>query len=168
MRAIAPKSAPISDVVRWISIAKSSELVRAVSVVVILVSSIALLGLLGWRVDATAERLHSLSSETSALLNQLESDRPVFVQAFISPTAPEQYVQTRANVIGLLREMASESGGKVQVAIYDTEPFTEEAREAREKFGIQPREIPNLQGARAGFSEVFLGLAGDVNAQFEL
>ena len=53
--------------------------------------------------------------------------------------------------------MASASGGTVQIAIYDTEPFTEEAREAREKFGIQPREIPNLQGARAGFSEVFLG-----------
>ena len=135
------------------------HLVRAVSVVVILVSSIALLGLLGWRVDATAERLHSLSSETRALLRQLESDRPVFVQAYISPTAPEQYIQTRANVVGLLREMASVSGGSVQVAIYDTEPFTEEAREAREKFGIGPREIPNLQGARAGFSEVFLGLA---------
>ena len=135
------------------------HLVRAVSVVVILVASISILGRLGLRVDATAERLHSLSSETRALLSQLDSNRPVFVQAYISPTAPEQYVQTRANVVGLLREMASASGGTVQVAIYDTEPFTEEAREAREKFGIQPREIPNLQGARAGFSEVFLGLA---------
>ena len=135
------------------------HLVRTVSVVVILVASISILGRLGWSVDATAERLHSLSSETRTLLSQLESDRPVFVQAYISPTAPEQYVQTRANVVGLLKEMASASGGKVQIAIYDTEPFTEEAREAREKFGIQPREIPNLQGARAGFSEVFLGLA---------
>ena len=135
------------------------QLVRAVSVVVILVASISILGRLGLRVDATAERLHSLSSETRTLLSQLDSNRPVFVQAYISPTAPEQYVQTRANVVGLLREMASASGGKVQIAIYDTEPFTEEAREAREKFGIQPREIPNLQGARAGFSEVFLGLA---------
>ena len=135
------------------------HLVRAVSVVVLLVASISIVGRLGLRVDATAERLHSLSSETRTLLSQLESDRPVFVQAYISPTAPEQYVQTRANVVGLLKEMASVSGGKVQIAIYDTEPFTEEAREAREKFGIQPREIPNLQGARAGFSEVFLGLA---------
>ena len=135
------------------------HLVRAVSVVVILVASISILGRLGLRVDATAERLHSLSSETRTLLSQLEGDRPVFVQAYISPTAPEQYVQTRANVVGLLREMASASGGTVHIAIYDTEPFTEEAREAREKFGIQAREIPNLQGARAGFSEVFLGLA---------
>lgn len=135
------------------------QLVRAVSVVVILVASISILGRLGLRVDATAERLHSLSAETRTLLSQLDSDRPVFIQAYISPTAPEQYVQTRANVVGLLKEMASASGGKVQVAMYDTEPFTEEAREAREKFGIEPREIQNLRGARSGFSEVFLGLA---------
>ncbi len=135
------------------------QLVRVVSIVVILVASISILDRLGLRVDATAERLHSLSSETRTLLSQLDSNRPVFVQAYISPTTPEQYVQTRANVVGLLKEMASASGGKVQVAIYDTEPFTEEAREAREKFGIQPREIQNLQGARSGFREVFLGLA---------
>ena len=83
----------------------------------------------------------------------------MFIQAFISPEVPEQFVQTRANVVGLLKEMASASSGRVQVAIYDTEPFTEEAREARETFNILPREIPNLQGGRAGFTEVFMGLA---------
>jgi len=135
------------------------HLVRAVSVVVILVAGISIISRLGLRLDGTAERLHSLSRETKALIHEIDSSRPVFVQAYISPTVPEQYVQTRANVVGLLKEIASSSGGRVQVAIYDTEPFSDEAREAREKFGIQSREIPNLQSARAGFSEVFLGLA---------
>ena len=135
------------------------HIVRAVSVVVILVSAIAIIGRLGLRADTTAERLHTLSRETKGLLRQIDPGRPVFVQAYISPEVPEQYVQTRANVLGLLKEMSSASGGRVQVAIYDTEPFSGEAREAREKFGIQPREIPNLRSARAGFTEVFLGLA---------
>lgn len=135
------------------------HLVRAVSVVVLLIAGVSIVSRLGLRVDGTAERLHSLSRETKALLGQLDRDRPVYVQAYVSPTVPEQYVQTRANVVGLLKEVESASGGRVQVAIYDTEPFSEEAIEAREKFGIQSREIPNLQSARAGFTEVFMGLA---------
>lgn len=141
------------------------HLVRAVSIVVLLIAGISILSRLGLRVDGTAERLHSLSGETKTLLRQLDPDRPVFVQAYISPTVPEQYVQTRANVISLLKEVASASGGRVQVAIYDTEPFSEEAREARETFGIVPREIPNLQSARAGFTEMFLGLAFTCGAE---
>jgi ABC-2 type transport system permease protein len=141
------------------------QIIRAVSVVVILVSAIAIIGRLGLRLDTTAERLHSLTAETKQLVRALDSDRPVFVQAYLSPEVPEQYVQTRANIIGLLKEIASVSGGKVQVLMNETEPFSAEAREAREKFGIQPREIPNLEGARAGFSEVFLGLAFTCGAE---
>ena len=141
------------------------QIIRAASVVVILVSAIAIIGRLGLRLDTTAERLHSLTAETKQLLRELDADRPVFVQAYLSPEVPEQYVQTRANIIGLLKEMTSTSGGRVQVLMNETEPFSEEAREAREKFGIQPREIPSLEGTRAGFSEVFLGLAFTCGAE---
>ena len=141
------------------------QLVRAVAILVIAISGLALVGRLGLRADTTAERLHSLSPETKRLLRELDSDRPVFVQAYVSPTVPEPYVQTRANVVGLLKEIASASGSKVQLVIHDTEPFSDRAREAREKFGIQAREVPNLEGARAGFSEVFLGLAFTCGAE---
>jgi ABC-2 type transport system permease protein len=141
------------------------HLIRAAAILVIAISGLALIGRLGLRADTTAERLHSLSSETRRLIRELDSSRPVFVQAYVSPTVPEPYVQTRANVVGLLKEIASASGSKVQLVIHDTEPFSEQAREAREKFGIQAREIPNLEGARAGFSEVFLGLAFTCGAE---
>ena len=141
------------------------HLVRAAAILVIAVSGLALVGRLGLRADTTAERLHSLSPETKRLLRELDSDRPVFVQAYVSPTVPEPYVQTRANVVGLLKEIASASGSKVQLIIHDTEAFSDQAREAREKFGIQAREVPNLEGARAGFSEVFLGLAFTCGAE---
>ena len=135
------------------------HLIRAISVALALGGAIALVSRLGFRVDTTAERLHSLSSETRELLRALPDDRPVFVQAFLSPDVPEPLVQTRATLESVLREMESLSGGRVQVRIEDTEPFTEAAREAREKFGITSRQIPSLTSARAGISEVFMGVA---------
>jgi ABC-2 type transport system permease protein len=141
------------------------QTIRAVSVVVILVSAIAIIGRLGLRLDATAERLHTLTAETKQILHGLDPDRPVFIQAYLSPEVPEQYVQTRANIESLLKEMSSVSGGRVQLIINETEPFSDEAREASEKFGIEPREIPNLEGTRAGVSQVFLGLAFTCGAE---
>ncbi len=133
--------------------------VRAVSVALALLSAIVLVSRLGLRLDATAERLHSLSAETRELLRGLPADRPVFVQAFLSPEVPEPLVQTRATLVSVLREMESVSGGRVQVLLEDTEPFTEAAREAREKFGIVARQIPSVTSARTGVSEVFMGVA---------
>ena len=133
--------------------------VRAVSVALTLLSAIVLLSRLGFRLDTTAERLHSLSAETRELLRSLPDDRPVFVQAYLSPEVPEPLVQTRATLTSVLREMESVSGGRVQVRIQDTESFTEAAREAREMFGIAPRQISNVSSARAGINDVFMGVA---------
>ncbi len=132
---------------------------RAVAVALILLSGGVLVSRLGLRMDTTAERLHSLSGETTELLRSLPDDRPVFVQAYLSQDVPEPLVQTRVNLESMLREMESVSGGRVQVLIEDTEPFTEAAREAREKFGILPRQIPSVTSARTGVSDVFLGVA---------
>ena len=139
--------------------------VRSVALAVALISIGAAAGWARVRLDVTAERLHSLSSETRKLLSELSANRPVFIQAYISPEVPEQYVQTHTNVLGMLREIDAIGGARVQLLVEETEPYTALAREAREKFGITPRQLPNIGSARAGFMDVFMGIAFTCGAE---
>ena len=51
------------------------------------------------RLDVSSEQLSSLSPETVELIRDLKVERPVQIEAFISPTVPEAYVQTRLNLL---------------------------------------------------------------------
>ena len=141
------------------------QLIRAVAVAIAVISVGIILSRANLRMDLTAEGLHSLSDETRNLVEELSTDRPVFIQAFVSPTVPEQYVQMRSTLLDLLAEIDAVGGAKVEVVIHETEPYTQEARNAREQFGITAREIPQLSSARAGFADVFLGLAFTCGAE---
>ncbi|HSR66967.1 MAG TPA: Gldg family protein [Acidobacteriota bacterium] len=135
------------------------QLVRVAAIAVSVLALNVMLGRAGLRLDVTAEQLHSLSEQTHRVLRQLPDDRPVLIQAYISPQVPESYVQARANLLSTLREVDEVAGGAVEVYIQSTEPFSEEAREAREKFGIGPRQAADLEGGRSSVSEIFMGLA---------
>lgn len=143
----------------------SHKLIRAIAVFAAFVSINMIFGRAAIRLDATAERLHSLSTDTRRLLNEIDPERPVFVQAYVSPEVPDSYVQTRENLLSVLNEINAMGGSKVQVLIEDTEPYSIQAREAREKFGIVPMQVPSLAGARTSVAEVFLGIAFTCGAE---
>ena len=141
---------------------------RTVALVIAVISFNAMVGRLSLRLDVTAEQLHSLSGETRELISEIPDDRPVFIQAFISPEVPQQYVQTRENLVGFLEEINSIGGSKVEVLIHDTEPYTQQARDAREKFNIMPQEAQDPGQARASIAQVFMGVAFTCGAEEEV
>jgi ABC-2 type transport system permease protein len=134
------------------------HLVRAVSAIVIVGAATTLVARADVRIDATAERLHTTSSETERLLSELPADRPVNVRAFISPEVPEPYVQTRENLLNALRAVETLAAPTVHVQIDWTEPYSSQARSARERFGILPRAVVDPTAPDEA-SPVFLGLA---------
>ncbi len=144
------------------------HLVRAVAVVVAVISINVIFNQVNLRIDTTAERLHSLSPETKKLIDAIPDKKAVLIQAFISPEVPQQYVETRVNLLSALKEIDAVGGQKVEVLIHETEPFSPEARDAREKFGITPSEVLNTTSARASTEPVFLGVAFTSGAREEV
>ncbi|HLA83195.1 MAG TPA: Gldg family protein [Thermoguttaceae bacterium] len=110
------------------------------------------------RVDVTAGQLTKLSAETKRLLADLKSDRPVMIEAFISPEVPQEYVQTRKTLDTMIREMTALGHGKVQSRIIPTSEDTDEAVAAETRYGIAPREVVDLGGGTISVKQIFLGV----------
>ena len=112
------------------------------------------------RYDATAGQVSSLSPKTKELIRNLNPDHPIQIDAFVSGDVPEAYVQTKFNLISLLKEFNAMSGGKIKVRLHDNlEPFSEEAALAKDRFGIQPTMVRTRSRGAFKDEEVILGAA---------
>ncbi|MEZ6051214.1 MAG: Gldg family protein, partial [Planctomycetaceae bacterium] len=134
-------------------------LVRAVALGVVLVSGNYMFAQAGMRADLTSEDLFTLSATTREIIKNIDGDKPVTIEAYLSPAeeVPQQYVGIRKKLIGLLRELDSRGGSKVKVQYVDVEPFSEEA-EIAEKWGIEPRSVTTEdEGGRFVRKDIFLG-----------
>ena len=117
------------------------------------------------RLDVTSARLNSLSYQTRELIRDLKVTRPVQIEAFISPNVPESYVQTRLNLLTMLRELQALGGEKVQVQIHDTERFSNEAALADKRYGIEPRQVSTLNHGALSMDQIFLHVAMSCGVQ---
>ena len=147
---------------------RAHHLARIIALIVAMVSVNVIIARAGMRLDATAEGLHSLSGSTEVILDSIDESRPVFIQAYISDVVPQQFIETRANLLAFLSEIDAVAGAKVEVAIYPTEAYSDEAREARDKFGITPRGMMLTESARPTPTQVFLGVALTSGARDEV
>jgi ABC-2 type transport system permease protein len=131
---------------------------RSGSLAAIAVALCAFAGRANWTVDATAERLHTLQAQTQAILSQIPEDRPVYVQAFFSNEVPEQLIQTRLDLINILKRMDEIGGNRLILSIHDTEPYTALATEAAENYNIRPFQAADFSTGRSFTKDIFMGL----------
>ena len=134
-------------------------LARTLGLVAAMAGGVLLFRALDVRADFSEERISSLSPDTKRLLAGLDGDRAVDIKAYVSPTVPEDYAQTRLNLLNALRQFQQLGRGKVRVELIPTEPRTEEAALAAQQFGIEPVSV--LARVRGAYreEEIFLGCA---------
>ncbi len=109
--------------------------------------------------DVTEEGLSEITPETLGVIQNIGVDRPVTVHAFISKEVPREYVTARTRLLNILRTMEAQGGEGLTVRIVEPEPFSPEAEEAMENFGIVPRPLADRSAGRVDALEVFMGLA---------
>jgi ABC-2 type transport system permease protein len=135
-------------------------LVRALALVVAAVGVNLLVQNLNLRADVTQERLNSIAPATKNLIAGLDPKHPVVIEAFISDNVPQEFVQTRADLLNLLREFEQLSGGKIRTNVHtNVEPLTEEAQRAEQQFGITPQEVFAQNRGVMKQENIYLGAA---------
>lgn len=95
------------------------------------------------RIDATAERIYTLSSGTRALLSKLEE--PVTLEFYFSRGAkgvPVSYKNYAARVEEMLRQYVRASKGIIHLQVIEPRPDTPEEERATAA-GIQPQLLPS-------------------------
>ncbi len=104
------------------------------------------------RVDMTAEKLHTLSSGTKAILARV--DAPIQVRLYMSqgkdtmPAVLKTYAQS---VEDLLAEFKAQSRGNLEIKKFDPEPDSE-AEDSAKLDGVEPQLLRNGE-------QVYLGVA---------
>ena len=83
----------------------------------------------------------------------------MLIQAYYSPEVPREFVEAKADLLGLLKEYEASSSGKIRLNLVATELYSEQAREAEKRFGIEPRRVFTADQGKQMSAEVFLGVA---------
>ena len=134
-------------------------LTRIVAAAIAVASLNVIVGRSGTRADVSEERLHTLSADSVSLIRQIPRDKPVFIQAFYSPEVPREFVQTKDDLIGLLKEYAARGGERVRLNLVETELYSDAARDAEKRFGIEPKRVMSTEEGKQSTDEIFLGVA---------
>jgi ABC-2 type transport system permease protein len=148
---------------RWLQV--GHFLVRGLALVVVALGVVVLVHRHDLRVDVTAAKLSSLSPETRTLIADLKTKRPVQIEAFISPSVPEEYVQTRLNLLTALEELRALGGGNLIVKIHDTDILSDDAALAEKRYGIEPRQVMSKDHGVYSVSQIFMNVAVNCGAQ---
>ncbi len=111
------------------------------------------------RADVTAEGLSQITKPTQDLIAGITVERPVVIHAYVSKEVPREYVAVRSRLLTILREMQARGGPGLTVRILEPEPFSPEAQEAIDNYGIAPQSVASREAGRVQQLQVFMGVA---------
>ena len=115
------------------------------------------------RMDISREKVSTVSDETIEVLNELagQEDEPdIQINAFVSNNIPTEFVQTKYDLVNLLREFDVLGGNRIKVNLFQgIEPFSKDAIDAEKKFGIRPMKIASMSRGAQRIEDVILGVA---------
>ena len=133
--------------------------VRSVSVLAILISLYVVATQSSGRadVDLTPQKYFTLSDATTNVIDGIEQNRPVTIQAFISPEVPGEFVRTKRQLEGLLRQIDQRGGSRVSVRIKETTKYSPAADEAK-SMGIEPQTVQAEEDGKQVTEDVFMGV----------
>lgn len=135
------------------------RLIRLTSYAVTAVSLTYVLQRTNLRADVTAEGLSQITKPTQELIAGITVERPVVIHAYVSKEVPREYVAVRSRLMTILREMQARGGAGLTVRVVEPEPFSPEAQEAVDNYGIAPQGVTSREAGRVQQLQVFLGLA---------
>ncbi len=136
-------------------------LVRALALAVIAVAGVLVVESFVIRKDVTAAQVSSLLPETVDLVHNLDTKkRPVVVEAYLSPSVPENYVQNAAGtLLNALREFGKIGQGKIEVRIVNAEPDTKEATKAEQVYNIRAQTVFGRSRRAMRDEKILMGVA---------
>ena len=119
------------------------------------------------RVDVSRNQVSTLTESTRQILNDLDQQNeggvtadPIIIDAYVGSSIPSDFVQTKYDLVNLLREFDVMGGNRVRVNLHtNVEPFSQEAILAEKRFGIRP--VPYVSESRGAVrqEQVILGAA---------
>ncbi len=136
--------------------------IRGVCLAVVLASAVYLFnsngGSASAKADLTAEKLYTLDPATISTLDKIKNDDQVIqVEAFVSDDLPRKFVNTRKQLLGILRQYAEQGGNNVEVSVFDVAANSRQATDARGK-GIEPVANRSEEAGRIIEREVYMGV----------
>lgn len=121
------------------------------------------------RVDVSDRKVSTLAPSTVAVLKELANEGPdengrpphrIKIDAFVSNNIPTEWVQAKNDLVNLLREFDVMGGNRIVVNLrQNIDPFSREAIEAEQKFGIRPTKVTSEVRGALREEEVVLGVA---------
>jgi len=134
---------------------------RAISLAVVLTCGVYLLNASGTsataKADLTADSLYTLDAATIETLDKIKNDDQILeIEVFVSDDIPRKYVNTKKQLLGLVKQYREYGGNNISVSVFNVAPNSTQGTDAQGK-GIEPIADRSEEYGRFIERDVFLG-----------